>query len=427
MSDIQPCQATANTKRRDWAGTLRLSVAPALLTAGFLGAPPDALAQQWVMTPVIEIGLQHIDNPRLQETDDTENITGGLLDVAGELRRNTQTSSVLFRPGVAIYRYSGDSDEDSEGYFLDFDAENNGQRSNWRFAANLGREEVLRGETTSSEIDDVGVDDSVQTGTGRTFVRRERDQLRARPGFTFEFTERTALEMDVNYINTQYDTQEIGEAVDYTNSRVDAAIVRSLTPDSTVQLGVFASKYEPDALNQDTDSVGARLRYEKEVTDISSFFIEVGGQDSELPVPALPGTEVSETSFLWNIGYARRLERTRWRFDAGQAVTPSGSGFLVQRDLLRASMQHQLRPRWSLLLSAVLMNTDTLGADDLVVTGNDRDYAQGRVALAYQMTQNWTIEALYGLTYQDFADTPGDAQEHEGRLSLVYRPPVPTS
>jgi hypothetical protein len=43
------------------------------------------------------------------------------------------------------------------------------------------------------------------------------------------------------------------------------------------------------------------------------------------------------------------------------------------------------------------------------------------------MTQNWTIEALYGLTYQDFADTPGDAQEHEGRLSLVYRPPVPTS
>ena len=427
MSDVQPCQTIDERRRRNSAGSTRLSIASALLAAAFLGAPPESLAQQWVMTPVVEIGVQHIDNPRLQETGDTENITGGLLDVAGELRRNTQTSSVLFRPGVAIYRYSGDTDEDSEGYFLDFDAENNGQRSNWRFAANFGREEVFRGETTSSEIDDVGVDDSVQTGTGRTTVRRERDQLRVRPGFTFEFTERTALEMDVNYIDTQYDTQEIGEAVDYTNSRADAAIVRSLTPDSWVEVGVFASIYEPDAVDRDTDSVGARVRYEKEVTDISSFFIEVGGQDSELPAPGLPGTEVSETSFLWNIGYARRLERTRWRFDVGQSVTPSGSGFLVERDMYRATMQHQLRPRWSLMLSAVLMNTDTLGADDLTVTANDRDYAQGRVELGYQMTQNWTIEGLYGLTYQDFADTPGDAQEHEVRLSLVYRPPVPTS
>lgn len=427
MSDVQPCQTVDQSKRRDWAGTWRLYVASALLTAGFLGAPPDSQAQQWVMTPVIEIGLQHIDNPRLQETGDTDNITGGLLDVAGELRRNTQTSSILFRPGVAIYRYSGDSDEDSEGYFLDFDAENDGQRSNWRFAANFSREEVLRGETTSSEIDDIGVDDSVQTGTGRTFERRERDQWRVRPGFTFEFTERTALEVDVNYLDTQYDTEELGEAVNYTNSRADAAIVRSLTADSRVEVGVFASIYEPDAVDRDSDSVGVRVRYEKEVTDISSFFIDVGAQDSDLPAPAVPGAEVSESSFLWNIGYARRLERTRWRFDVGQAVTPSGSGFLVERDLYRATMQHQLRPRWSLMLSAVLMNTDTLGADDLATTANDRDYAQGRAALAYQMTQNWTIEGLYGLTYQDFADTPGDAQEHEVRLSLVYRPPVPTS
>lgn len=419
-----------NRNTRDRAGTRRHSatgfLSPGLfaVVAGFLALPSVAGAQQWLFTPEIEIGAHYVDNPRLEESGDTDSITGGLLDVAGALRRNSETSSVLFRPAAAIYRYSGDTNEDSEAYFLDFNANKQGQKSNWRFRGNFRQQQVYQGETTSAEFDDIGVDDSVQTGSGRIFERRQRDMWRLRPGVTFDLTQRTALEFDVNYLDVQYDSQELGEAVDYTNSRADAAIVRALSEDSDLTFGVFASRYEPDEQRRETDSTGVRVRYGKQVSNISSFFIEVGAQDSNIQSAVDPQDETSESSFLWNIGYDRQLEVTHWRFDIGQAVTPSGSGFMVERDLYRVIMRRQLQPRWALELSAVAMNTDTLGDDALTV--NDRDYLQGQASLEFQMTRSWAVEGLYGYTYQDFTDITGDAQEHEFRLSLVYQPPIPT-
>ena len=423
MSGIPHCHEGAPTDSR---GTMLRSISAvtiACLVAGPILVPQAVQAQQWIITPVIEIGAQHVDNPRLVEGDgETDDITGGLLDVAAEFRRNTEISSVLFRPSAEMYRYSGDSDEDSESFFVDFDANRQGQRSTWRFRANFSQQEVFRGEITDAEFDDIGVDDDVQTGTGRTQVRRERDLWRIRPGVTFDFTERTGLRFDVNYITASYDTQAVGEAIDYQNIRADASIVRALTPDSRFEFGIFGSRYEPDN-DRDTDSVGLRARYEKEVSDISTFFVEGGAQESNIPSAAVPGTEVSETSFLWNIGYRRNLERTAWRFELGQAVTPSGAGVLVERDLFRATMRHQLRPRWWLDLSAVAVLSESV--DESVTTSNDRDYFQARAGLAYDLTRNWSVVGGYRLTHQDFADTPGDAQEHEARLSLVYSPPIP--
>lgn len=386
----------------------------------------DASAQQWLFVPEIEIGAEHVDNPRLNEGNvATDAITGGVLGVAAEMRRNTEISSILIRPAANIFRYSGDSDEDSESYFLDFEATRQGQRSDWGFTANYSQQQVLRGETTSSEIDEPDVIDDDQTGTGRTFERRERDLLRLRPRVSFDITERTALSLTFNYLDNQYDAQEVGEAVNYTNSRVDASIVRALTEDSSLAFGVFASRYDSESADRDTESVGAGVRYQKDVTEISSFFVDVGALDSDLPSSTNPGTDVSESSFLWNIGYIRHLERTRWILSAGQAVTPSGSGFLVERDLYRVAVQHRLRPRWLTEFSAVLQNTDALTEENVISTV-DRDYAQLRASLGYELTRKFTLEGSYNFTHQDFADTPGDAQEHEFRVSLIYRPPTPT-
>jgi opacity protein-like surface antigen len=429
MTRSQLRRVNAEVARRHSLTGLPRALAPlSVLVAGLMALPSAAVAQQWVFNPEVEIGVQYIDNPRLIENGDTDNQTGGLLDIGAAFRRNTQTSSLLFRPTAAIFRYADDSDLDSERYSADFNATSRGQRSDWRFLGNFNQQEVFRGERTFADIDEEpGLDDSDQTGTGRTSERRQRDMWRLRPGFTFDFTERTGFKVDVNYLDVRYDTEEDGEAVDYTNGRVDAAIVRALTPDSSLEFGVFATKYEPDSFSRpETDGTGARIRYEKRVTDISTFFIDVGAQDSEIESTDPLQADISETSFLWNIGYARRLERTRWRFDFGQNVTPSGSGRMVERDLYRAIMSHQLKPRWLLELSAVALNSDSLGGEDLVTT-SDRDYLQGRATLGYQLTRSWTVESRYSLTHQDFEDTPGDAQEHEVRLSLVYRPPVPTS
>jgi hypothetical protein len=412
-----------------------------LFAAGLVAMPQFALAQQWVVTPQLEIGGQYVENPRLRESGETpdpndpdapsddDNVTGGLLDLGLALRRITPTSSVMFRPTAALFRYSGDSNEDSERYSADFDAQKEGQRSEWRFRANYDQQQVLRGETTSSDIDDddIGIDDDdLQTGSGRTFERRQRDRWRIRPGFAFDLTQRTALEFEVNLLDVQYESQELGEAVDYTNTRVQTALVRELTPESSLSFLVFGTRYDPGIDRPETDSVGAGIRYERDITNISGFFAEVGGQEATVdPVDPL-AEDITENSVLWNVGYDRRWERTRWRFQFGQAVTPSGSGGMVERDQYRVQMRHQFRPRWAMELSAVAMSVDALSSAD-VVTRSDRDYLQARASLVYEITRKWRFETRYTLTHQDFADIPGDGQEHAIRASFIYQPPVPTS
>jgi hypothetical protein len=420
----------AQTRRKGRAGRSRRPAGAVLAccTLPGLAAPGIAAAQQWLVTPEIEVAAQYLDNPHLREDGeegaiDAVSIKGGLVDAALALRRNAPTSSFLLRPAVAVYRYD-DKDEDSEGYFLDLDTNGEGRRSAWRLRGNYRQEQVYRSETTSSEFDDLLPDD-VQTGTGRTFVRRQRDLWRVQPGFTMNFTEVTSLALDFTYHDVTYDVEEAGEAVDYNNTRIDAAIQRALSPYNMLELGVFAFRYDPSEPSRETDVAGALVGYRHSASEVSTFFVEVGAQETRTDSLSDPDVEVSETSFLWNIGYQRQLEVTHLRFDLGQEVTPSGSGNLVERNLYRAAMTHQLQPRWLLELSAVFLNADSV-ADEDVVSSSDRDYLQARASLGYQLTRSWTVQGLYAFTHQDFADISGDAQEHEFRLSLIYQPPLPT-
>src|SRR5690606_23786419 len=299
-----------------------------------------------------------------------------------------------------------------------------GRRSGWRLRGNYRQEQVFRGETTPADFDDL-LEDDVQTGTGRTFQRRQRDLWRIQPEFRMSFTELTALALELRYQDVSYDEEEPGTAVDYRNMYVDAAIQRELSPYNRLEFAVFGSRYDPSIDGRETDAVGARIGYQQSTSDISTWFVEVGAQETRRDSLSEPGVELSDTSFLWNIGYRRALQVTTWRLDLGQQVTPSGSGNLVERDLYRVSMEHQLDPRWRLHLSAVYLRSDAV-ATESGVTSSDRDYAQGRVALGFRLTPAWTVQGLYALTYQDFANIPGDAQEHEVRLSFIYRPPLPT-
>ena len=407
-----------------------MALACGLALAGLAAMlPRPAAAQQWLFTPEVELGAHHVDNPRLAEQEETDAITGGLVDAGLAMRRNTQTSSVLLRPRVAIHRYTDAPDEDSEAYFLDFNAETETERSNWGVQANYRQQQVFRGETTPADfgegdIDDgVGIDDDVQTGTGRTFERRQRDLWRINPGASFELTEVTALRLDLSYLDVQYDQEQVGEATDYNNSRVEAGVAHALTPHSEISGFLFGERYDAVNIDRQTDSVGARARYRQNVSEVSMFYVDIGVQESQSESPVNPALDRSKTAFLWSVGLDRQLEITRWRVELGRRVTPSGSGSLVERDMVRAVMNHQFQPRWFLEVAAVALQTSRVTED---ITGNERDYLQGRATVAWQWTPAWTIEGGYSLTHQDFADIPGDAQEHEIRLSFVYNPPLPT-
>lgn len=426
MSCKERCEArTRTTESHQRSGALARGL---VLVSLVMLLPGPAAAQQWLFTPEIELGAHHVDNPRLDEGVETDAITGGLVDAGLAMRRNTQTSSVLLRPRAAIRRYADAPEEDSEAYFLDFNAGTETQRSRWDIRANYRQQQVFQGETTPADIDDgdvddgIGIDDDVQTGTGRTVEQRQRDLWRVNPGAMFELTEVTSLRVDLSYLDVQYDKEELFEATDYNSSNVQAALVHALTQQSEISAILFGERYEPVDVGLQSDSIGARVRYEQSFSDISTFFVDVGAQETQSELAANPDLDLAKTVFLWSVGFDRELETTRWRMEVGRDVTPSGSG-LVERDMARVIMDHQLQPRLSLRLAAVAFNTNAVAED---LSHNDRDYLQGGATLAWQWTRSWTVEGGYSLTHQDFADTPGDAQEHELRVSFIYSPPLPT-
>src|SRR5690606_8604054 len=287
MNDDEPGMTATpgNLTRRRRATALLL--APAVLF--FVLRPDTAAAQQWLVTPELEIAAQYVDNPRLREDGEepgtgedglagpSDSIEGGLIDAALALRRNTPVSTFLLRPSVVVQRYAGETDKDAEAYLLDMDAGREGRRSGWRLRGNYRQEQVFRGETTPADFDDL-LEDDVQTGTGRTFQRRQRDLWRIQPEFRMSFTELTALALELRYQDVSYDEEEPGTAVDYRNMYVDAAIQRELSPYNRLEFAVFGSRYDPSIDGRETDAVGARIGYQQSTSDISTWFVEVGAQ-----------------------------------------------------------------------------------------------------------------------------------------------------
>jgi hypothetical protein len=53
---------------------------------------------------------------------------------------------------------------------------------------------------------------------------------------------------------------------------------------------------------------------------------------------------------------------------------------------------------------------------------DQRDYYQVRGRLGYQLSRDWTVEATYSFTRQDYKDTPGEADRNEAFLSVNYQP-----
>jgi hypothetical protein len=83
------------------------------------------------------------------------------------------------------------------------------------------------------------------------------------------------------------------------------------------------------------------------------------------------------------------------------------------------NLRHQFRPRWYGELAACC-NVRTRWTD--AVEFNERDYYQAALLTGYQMTRAWVIELAYSYTYQDYEDTPGDAQANDVFLTVNYQP-----
>lgn len=381
-----------------------------------------AYAAQWTTQPEIEVGFEYDSNPRLVEDNSEDAVSAGLLNIAVDFNGLTEKSELRLRPRANIDRYSDKTELDGEDLFFDLFASTRTQKSEWSLDANFSDQRVLRGELESPEFDDTGVDE-VQTGTGNVQASQDRTLFRIKPEITFSLSQRTELRLGGSYLDVSYDPELINRAIDYNEGQVRAAVGYQASPTGNIQFALYSARFESGDDANETTSNGVTIKYDHNVTERSNAFIEAGYEEAEIEIGAMFPLFFSESYFLWSVGASRQWTNSEFRIVAGMATTPSGAGFVKERQRVRASFRHKLSPRLSASFSIITQSTDTLATDS---DFGDRDYTYGRIGISYRMTPSWSLYTSAGYADQDDKDEPGSANSTTARVSIVYRPPVQT-
>lgn len=412
--------AASQTDQIGQASYCRLALAACLSLTLVLSE--SAKGQDWNASPLFELGMVYDDNPRLEDDEAARDQYGGLLDIGLQLQRRTQTSLVQISPRANIRSYPDDSDLDSEDFYLDVLGSSTGQRSEWSIGADIRQEQVLRSETPVSDPDDPRLDDDV-TNTVSVRERRQREKLRIQPAVSFDLTERSSLKFDLNYIDVSFDNQELGNAVDFSTSNADLSIARDIGQNSSVEFGVFASRYETDDGVNDTKTTGFRARISNEISETTNLYAEAGWQSADIELTDAPGIvrESTENSLLARAGFDKQWQRSRLRASIEHGQSPAGSGFIVERTQIRGAFNYMLTQRASLLSGAVFLTSETLGID--AVTASDLDYIQAFAGLAYELSRTWSLRTTY--TFEDRDDVViGSQTSNRFEISLAYVPQI---
>jgi hypothetical protein len=380
--------------------------------------PRSATAAEWSLGPEAKLSGRYEDNARLSEDGDEDEIWGGALDLALVGERRTDRTSLSFRPRLYFDRYD-DSDEDSDDQYLDVFFKSKGQRSRFDFRGNLSNEQVRRGEDSSVGFEESELDETDDSTSGRINRRRDRLRWRVRPEYTFSLNQRTRIGAGGQYIDVDYNNEAPGEALDYTDATGELFFERDLSEKNRLRVTAFGSKYEADRISNDSTSYGGGLRFERDVTETFTWHAAAGAQSTDIEAGDSDQLDETQTSYIFSTGMRREWELTRFQAEVSRSVDPSGSGFLKTRDGIRLNLRRQLRPRWSTFVGVYAFKDDDV--DDMV-EANRRDHVRGDVRLTWQASRTWFIEGGYQYTYQDYDETPGDADSNEFSLGVIYRP-----
>jgi hypothetical protein len=372
-------------------------------------------AADWRVEPRVEAGAIYNDNYEMATLDGSElEVYGPLVDAQLTFRRASPVDDLRLMPRIRATYYPDEKEHDYTDYYLTAAWLHRGERIRSDFRANYAHETVFQSELPGTEIEgDLG--DPDDGDTGRVTVRQNRDFFTVREGLTYRLSERTTIEGGAEYRTADYDEESTSNDFSYVGGRV--GVGWALSPTSTIELLVAASRYEPDEQEKVSTSYGAGLEWRRTVSEAQRMYIRAGARNTDTERSGQPST--SETGFSGGVGTRWSFEVTDVFVDLTATLDPSGSGNLVERDQLRLSVNRKFTPRLSLNAGARLFREVALGNEPGV---DDRDYAAGSFGMEWRLSQRIALKASYELQWQEYHNEPSDARANSVLVSMIYEP-----
>lgn len=376
---------------------------------GLCSGRNDASAQEWRLDTNISQEVLYSDNLLLSRSRDIETV-GFITAPAFHLERNSPTSTIAFDGRFEFAEYLNHSEFNSQDQFLDLAIDKAlSERSSLELDAGFTRDTTLKNE---QDITGQFLDDSFR------FVRWD-----VAPGWSYLLSPVDEIAVRGSYRNVDYHTNEktdyqyFGPSIDY---------IRQLNELERVSASIGYVRFIPDEPGKDyTDTINTLFGY---TYTPSELFTIGGGLGLAYSMRHEdPGRDTDE------IGYRVKFDmryvisdQTSTRVSLSHDTEPSGDGDQVVRNRLTFGLDHRLTPRTTARLNLDYAdNVDVLG--EQTDTSDEQDtsrYASVRPAIAWQLTEDWSLEAQYRFRYRLFEDENDEATSNSVFLTLQYNFPT---
>jgi hypothetical protein len=381
-----------------------------IIGVAFCAGGTSAFAQEWKLDSNISQEVLYSDNLLLSRGREIETV--GFITTPGlHLERNSPTSQIAFDGRFQFAEYIDHSDFNSQDQLLNLRVDQAlSERAAFRLGAAFTHDTTLKSE---QDITGRFLDDSIE------FI-----SWNVGPGFAYRLTPVDEMVVRGNYRETTYfDTDEktdykfFGPAVDFNHQ---------LNELETVSATVGATRFIPDEPGDDyTDTISTLFSYS--YTSSERFSISGGLGVAYSMQHEDPGQDSDDVGFRlkFNMNYDLS-DQTSVRASLSHDNEPSGDGDTVVRNRVTLGLNHQLTP-----LTAARLNIDYTDNVDIIGSEGDETSDEGtsrytsvRPAIAWQLTEDWSLETSYRFRYRLFDDDGGDAMSNSVFLTLQYNFPT---
>ncbi len=369
----------------------------------------SASAQEWKLSTNISQRMLYSDNLLLSR-DRKVDTFGSITAPALSLERTSPTSDITLDGRFEFAEYFNHSEFNSQDQFLDLNVDQAiSERSALQLSANFTRDTTLKSE---------------QDITGRQLDKSFRFvSWDVAPGWAYLLSPVDQIVVGGSYREVTYDTndktdyQYFGPSIDYSHSLSELAQVTGT---------VSAYRYIPDEPGDNyTDTLNSLLGY---AYSSSERFSISGGVGLSYSV-----RHEENRNDRTNVGYRLKFNMKYLMNDQTSAIValshdtePSGDGDQVTRNRASVGLNYKVAPLTTLAIKADYAdNVDFLGFGSSSTTKRETShYTSIRPSVAWQLTEDWSLEAEYRFRYRLFENGGGSADSNSVFLTLQYNFPT---
>jgi len=386
----------------------------AVLTAGVLAAtlPAESLAD-WSLGPMIRVGWESDDNPRLDPRTDQEISLNGLLaEAAVDMAYQSERTEFSFRPRYLLRDYNDYPEFDSNDVYLSSTYNHLMRSSSFGFRVNYDEQQVRNAERTDVDLTSEDPEDVDGVETGEVALAGNRAKLRIVPRWTYSFSDTSSIDAKLDYFDVSYDDVFAGLLTDYTDARLGLTYRHAMTTRTSFLATATGRRFEADDPNvENVNGLSGQIGIERAMSETTRLRAMVGVENTEQTV----GNKQPE--MIGDLTLTRRLETITMYAQYRRSVNASGAGQVSIRDQVNINFNRRLNEKITTGLGVRAYKTASLG--DLVTVLDDREYVQLRAQFIWHMTRALSFETSYQYTVLDRGPAL-DGKANSNRINLWF-------